>query len=144
MPNIDYHTIIVALAALYWLGDLIVKGVRRNARAATIARPVPAPVQQIATQSPVFGAASWEMPRQPGAGGPAVYEEATERDFERQETELLTDEPAPLASPLRSDTPMPASKPRLRLFQNNDDLVRAFILKEALGLPHSKRRQSSQ
>ncbi len=77
--------------------------------------------------------------RQPQAGGPAVPEEATRQDFERQERELFGAEPAALGTPLTS-APTRPSAPVNRLFGGTDDLVRAIILQEVLGPPLSRRK----
>ena len=90
------------------------------------------------TPPPARASSARPMPRQPQAGGPAVLREATERDFQWQEEELVASEPMGLGTPLRSSTKIAA--PRKKLFDNNDDLVRAIILREALGPPLSRRR----
>lgn len=145
------------LVILYWIGVGIYRFFRWLARSVTGANAAPFPIQQAREEAqrqasqqrqmpprvPPPSARPWEMPQQPGAGGPAVYQEATERDFERQETELLTEEPVPFAAPLRSTaTPAPAAP--FRLFQTNNDLVRAIILQEALGPPLSRRGHASK
>ncbi len=77
------------------------------------------------------------MPRQPQAGGPAVPRETTDADFRRQEQELVAGEPAALGVALHSAAAPAPSK--IGLFQDTDDLVRAIILREALGPPLSRR-----
>ena len=77
--------------------------------------------------------------RQPQAGGPAVPDEATRQDFERQERELFSAEPAALDAPLASSPPRPSASVN-SLFGGTDDLVRAIILQEVLGPPLSRRK----
>ena len=77
--------------------------------------------------------------RQPQAGGPAVPEEATRQDMERQERELFSAEPSGLRTPLTSSPTRP-SAPVNSLFGGTDDLVRAIILQEVLGPPLSRRK----
>ncbi len=77
--------------------------------------------------------------RQPQAGGPAVPDEATRRDFERQERELFRAEPAALDTPLASFSLSPSASAN-SLFGGTDDLVRAIILQEVLGPPLSHRK----
>lgn len=76
--------------------------------------------------------------RQPQAGGPAVPDETSRQDFERQERELFGAEPAALGAPLTSASARP-SAPVNSLFGGTDDLVRAIILQEVLGPPLSRR-----
>ena len=77
--------------------------------------------------------------RQPQAGGPAVPDEATRQDFERQERELFSAEPAAISAPLTS-TSVRSSASVNSLFGGTDDLVRAVILQEVLGPPLSRRK----
>ena len=82
------------------------------------------------------------MPRQPEAGGPAVFAETDTRDFERQERELVASEAVPLGVSLSSASQ--ASAPTANaLFGGTDDLVRAIILQEVLGPPLSRRAPRS-
>ena len=99
------------------------------------------PSQQLPTRAPALAPAR-PMPRQPQAGGPAVPREATERDFRRQEDELAAWETAAVGVALQSPTPtaVPTAVPLKALFGSSDDLVRAIILREALGPPLSQRR----
>lgn len=148
--NIDYHLIIFAIVALYSIGTAIfrffkwagqqVKGGAAGANAVRQAPPLAqaAPPARTPPTRPVPPPTARPMPRQPQAGGPAVFREATERDFERQEEDLVASEPTGLGTPLRSPTRNAA--PRKRLFDSSDDLVRAIILREALGPPLSRRR----
>ncbi len=78
------------------------------------------------------------MPRQPLAGGPAVFAETDTRDFERQEREMVASEPEALGVSLSSAPPAPAGTANT-LFGGTDDLVRAIILQEVLGPPLSRR-----
>lgn len=99
--------------------------------------PPQAPMAQALPERAPRGIAARPMPRQPQAGGPAMPREATDADFRRQEQELAAGEPAALGVALRSSAaPAPS---RAALFQDTDDLVRAFILREALGPPLSRR-----
>ena len=155
----DYHLILFALFLLYSIGTAIfrffkwagrqVKGgaagaspvrqaladAQRQAQAPPPSQP-PRPTQTLPTRAPALAPAR-PMPRQPQAGGPAVMREATERDFRRQEEELAAYEPLALGVLLQS--PAPATVPVKRLFGSSDDLVRAIILREALGPPLSHR-----
>ncbi len=79
------------------------------------------------------------MPRRPDAGSPLVAREATRAEFDRAERDLMTTEPSPLDTPLRSTPRAPESAP-FALFENTDDLVRAVILQEVLSPPLSRRR----
>jgi len=98
------------------------------------------PTQTLSARAPALAPAR-PMPRQPQAGGPAVQREATDADFRRQERELMTEEPAALGVSLQSSAPTVV---RVQgLFGGSDDLVRAIILREALGPPLSRRRPSS-
>jgi len=157
---IDYHLIVLAFVVLAWLGRQAVQffqwaGQQMKGGAAG-ANPVrqaladaqrqmqappssqaPPPSQKLPTRAPAL-APPRPMPRQPQAGGPAVPREATERDFRQQEDDLAAWETAALGSPLQS--PAPAIVPMKRLFGSSDDLVRAFILREALGPPLSRQR----
>ena len=153
--------IAVLFALLIWIVSLLIKFFRWAGRKINTVNTAPAPIQQAMAEAqrqaemqrqampPPYPAPQypqrpqppvppWEMPRQPQAGPPAVPYEATDQDFRRQELELLTEEPASLDTPLRSDTPFSASR-ELRLFETDDDLVRAFILQEALGPPLCRR-----
>jgi len=94
------------------------------------------PSQKLPTRAPAL-APPRPMPRQPQAGGPAVPREATERDFRRQEDDLAAWETAALGGPLQS--PDPVIVPVKKLFGSSDDLIRAIILREALGPPLSRR-----
>lgn len=157
---IDYHLIVFAFIILAWLGRLALRFFRWAGRQVTGgaagANPVrqamaeaqrqmqalppsqaPPPSQKPPARAPAL-APPRPMPRQPQAGGPTVPREATERDFRRQEEELVAWEPAALGVPLQS--PAPAAVPMKKLFGGSDDLVRAIILREALGPPLSRRR----
>ena len=101
---------------------------------------VPPPSQKLPTRAPALAPAR-PMPRQPQAGGPAVPREATERDFRRQGDELAAWETAAVGVALQSPVPPVATAVPLKaLFGSSDDLVRAIILREALGPPLSRRR----
>lgn len=155
---IDYHLIILAFVILAWLGRQAVQFFRWAGRQvkggaagtspvrqalADAQRQAPPPSQaspasqKLPTRAPAL-APQRPMPRQPQAGGPAVPREATERDFRRQEEELIAWEPAALGVSLQS--PTPDIVPVKRLFGSSDDLIRAIILREALGPPLSRRR----
>ncbi len=101
---------------------------------APMAQALPERASSLAPPRPI---AARPMPRQPQAGGSAVPREATDTDFRRQEQELVAGEPAALGVALRSSTASAPSKSGL--FQDTDDLVRAIILREALGPPLSRR-----
>ena len=156
----DYHLILFALFVLYWIGTAIFRFFKWAGRQVTggaagtspvrqaltdAQRQVQAPSpsqappssQKLPTRAPSLAPAR-PMPRQPEAGGPAVSREATERDFRRQEEELVAWEPSALGVPLQSLTP--TTVPLKSLFGSSDDLVRAIILREALGPPLSRRR----
>jgi hypothetical protein len=137
--SIDYHLIVLAFVVLAWLGRLTVQFFRWAGRQMQTSPPSQAqpPAQRLPTRAPAL-APPRPMPRQPQAGGPAVPREATERDFRRQEDDLAAWETAALGSPLQS--PAPAIVPVKKLFGSSDDLVRAIILREALGPPLSRRR----
>ena len=96
----------------------------------------PPPSQTLPARTPSIQPRPRE--RQPQAGGPAVPEEATRRDFERQEQSLFSSEPDGLNSPLVSAPLRPAVQTN-SLFGGTDDLVRAVILQEVLGPPLSRR-----
>lgn len=150
----DYHLILFVLFVLYWIGTAIFRFFKWAGRqitgGAAGANPVrqsladaqrqtqaPPPSQKPPARAPAL-APSRPMPRQPQAGGPTVPREATERDFRRQEDELAAWETASLAVPLQ--LPGPTAVPMKTLFGSSDDLVRAIILREALGPPLSRRR----
>lgn len=97
----------------------------------------PRPAQTLPTRAPSLVSAR-PMPRQPQVGGPIVSREATDADFQRQEQELAVWETASSGSLPRS--PAPNAVPIKALFGGSDDLVRAIILREALGPPLSRRR----
>lgn len=145
-----YEAIVFVLVALFWILRAIFRffkwaGGRLKGGAAGVnafrqaAQPpqAPPPARTPPTR-PAPPPTARPMPRQPQAGGPAVPREATERDFQRQEEELVSSEPLGLGTPLRSSAASAA--PRKRLFDSSDDLVRAIILREALGPPLSRRR----
>lgn len=150
---IDYHLIVLAFVILAWLGRMTVQFFRWAGRRVTggAARvpvqqllagaqqplPIPPPSQKLPTRAPAL-APPRPMPRQPEAGSPIVQREATERDFQRQEEEMQAWETGALGVPLQSSAL--AAVPVKRLFGDNDDLVRAIILREALGPPLSRRR----
>ena len=157
----DYHLIVFILVALYWVGVGIFRFFKWIGRSlANVNTIAPSPIQQAMAEAqrqaeqvpkppaprpqpvqpriPPPSARPFQMFQQPGAGGPAVPWESTEQDFRRQEQELLTEEPTALNIALQSTPPQDAPAP-LRLFETNDDLIRAFILQEALGPPLSKR-----
>ncbi len=94
-------------------------------------QPLPARAPRLDTPRP--------RERQPQAGGPAVPEETTRQDFERQEREMFGAEPAALGASLTS-APVRPSAPVNSLFGGTDDLVRAIILQEVLGPPLSRRK----
>jgi len=98
----------------------------------------PPPSQTLPARAPRLEAPR-PRERQPQAGGPAVPEEATRQDFERQEREMFGAEPAALGTPLTS-APVRPSVPTNSLFGGTDDLVRAIILQEVLGPPLSRRK----
>jgi len=147
---VNYEVIVFLLVALFW----ILRGIFRffkwtagrlkgGAAGVNAVRQAPppsqaAPAARTPPSRPAPPPAARPMPRQPQAGGPAVAREATERDFERQEEELVASEPRGLGTPLRSSAKSAA--PSKRLFDSSDDLVRAIILREALGPPLSRRR----
>ena len=157
----DYHLILFALFVLYWIGTAIFRffkwaGRQITGSAAAGANPVrqaladaqrqaqasppsqaPPPSQKLPARAPSLAPAR-PMPRQPEAGGPAVSREATDRDFRRQEEELVAWEPSALGVSLES--PTTPVVPLKSLFGSSDDLVRAVILREALGPPLSRRR----
>lgn len=137
-----FEVVIFLLVALFWVLRAIFRffkwaAVRLKDGAAGINALQQAPPPS-KTPPPARTPSARPMPRQPQAGGPAVLREATERDFQWQEEELVALEPMGLGTPLRS--PAKSAAPRKRLFDNNDDLVRAIILREALGPPLSRRR----
>ena len=160
---IDYHVIVLAFVVLAWVWRLVVRLLKWSGRqikgGATGANPVrqaladaqqqaqvppssqtPLPSQKLPTRAPALAPAR-PMPRQPQAGGPAVPREATERDFRRQEDELAAWETAAVGGALQSPAPpAPTAVPLKALFGSSDDLVRAIILREALGPPLSRRR----
>ncbi len=163
MPQLDYHVIILIIAALYWAGVGVYRFFQWIARSVASAGATATPMRQAMAEAqqaqqiqqmqavqqmarpqsaplrvPPPSMAPWEMPRQPGAGGPAVPWETTSQEFARQERELLTEEPAALSVPLQSAI-LPDAPAPLRLFEKNDDLLRAIILQEALGPPLSRR-----
>jgi len=149
--HLSYEAVVFAIVALGWL----IRGTFRffkwagrqlkgSAASANAVRQSPPPSQApppARTPPARVPAPVRTMPRQPQAGGAAVPREATERDFQRQEEELVASEPLGLGTPLRSSTSNAA--PRKRLFDSNDDLVRAIILREALGPPLSRRRPAA-
>ena len=96
----------------------------------------PPPSQTLPAQTPRIQPRPRE--RQPQAGGPAVPEEATRRDLERQEQNLFVSEPAALNTSLVSAPARPTDQTN-SLFGGTDDLVRAMILQEVLGPPLSRR-----
>jgi len=96
----------------------------------------PPPSQALPARTPSLQARPRE--RQPTAGGPAVPDEATRQDFERQERELFGAEPMALDTPLLS-APSRSTASANSLFGGTDDLVRAIILQEVLGPPLSRR-----
>lgn len=148
--------IIVGLMLLYGIGVGIFRFFKWVGRQINTVNTAPSPIQQAMAEAqrqaetprpptlspvqprPPTVAPPWEMPRQPQAGPPAVPDEATDPQFRRQERELLTEEPAALGTSLRSEAAPPAPR-ALRLFETDDDLVRAFILREALGPPLCRR-----
>ncbi len=160
--HLSYEAVVFALIAIGW----VIRGIFRffkwagrqiaGATGAAGANPVrqaladaqrqaqappppqaPPPTQKLPTRAPSLVPAR-PMPRQPQAGGPAVSREATDRDFRRQEEELAAWEPSALGVSLQS--PAPTAVPLKSLFGGSDDLVRAIILREALGPPLSRRR----
>lgn len=137
-----FEVVIFLLVALFWVLRAIFRffkwaavRLKDGASGINALQQAPPPSK---TPPPARTPSARPMPRQPQAGGPAVLREATERDFQWQEEELVASEPMALGTPLRSSTKSAA--PRKRLFDNNDDLVRAIILREALGPPLSRRR----
>lgn len=156
----DYHLILFALFVLYWIGTAIFRffkwagrQITGTAAGANPARQAladaqrqgqspppsqaPPPSQKLPTRAPSLVPAR-PMPRQPEAGGPAVPREATDRDFRRQEEELAAWETSAFGAPLESAAPN--AIPMKKLFGSSDDLIRAVILREALGPPLSRRR----
>lgn len=153
--KLNAEIIIFVLVALFWTVRAIfrffkwagrqLKGGAVDANPARLAPPpsptpppsqAPPPSKTLPTRMPALAPAR-PMPRQPQAGGSAVPREATERDFWRQEEELVAYEPPALGVSLQS--PTPSIVPVAKLFGSNDDLVRAIILQEALGPPLSRR-----
>lgn len=147
--KLNAEIIIFVLVALFWTVRAIFRffkwagrqlksgAVNANpARLAPLPSQAPPPSKTLPTRVPAL-ASTRPMPRQPQAGGPAVPREATERDFWRQEEELAAYEPSALGVSLQS--PTPSIVPVAKLFGSNDDLVRAIILREALGPPLSRR-----
>ena len=158
----DYHVIVLVFVALAWIIRGIVRFFKWTARQIpsgpmptnTVPQAVPggqqplpaSPLSQGPPPAQTLSArassliAPRPMPRQPQAGGPAVGREPTERDFRQQEDELAAYEPTALGVALQSSTPTPV--PMKKLFGSSDDLVRAIILREALGPPLSRRHSS--
>ena len=141
--KLNAEIIIFVLVALFWTVRAIFRffkwagrQLKGGAVDANPARLAPPPSKTLPTRAPALAPAR-PMPRQPQAGGPAVLREATERDFWRQEEELAAYEPLALGVSLQS--PTPSIVPVAKLFGSNDDLVRAIILREALGPPLSRR-----
>ena len=172
--NVPGEAIALAFALLIWIISLLIKFFRWAGKAINNVNTAPSPIQQAMAESqrqaetpgpsvrPLPPAPPrpqamppWEMPRQPQAGPSAVPFEATTQDFQRQERELLAEEPAPLGTPLnafgtpfntlgtplnalgtplRADATPPPPKD-FRLFETDDDLLRAVILQQALGPP---------
>lgn len=155
------HEIAIALVILFWIGAGIFRFFRWISRSLRNAAATPSPIQQAINeaqqqaqtaprspstppqmprpQMPRQTATSAAYPRQPQAGGPVVLRETTSQDFQRQERELLTEEPTALGVPLQSPRTSPSSAPAFQLIPTNDDLVRALILQEVLAPPLSKR-----
>lgn len=146
----NYEVVVFILIALFWIVRAIFRffkwagrQITGGAAGANLVRQgapplqAPPPSQTLPTRAPAL-APPRPMPRQPQSGGPTVPREATERDFGRQEEELIAWESAALGSPLQS--PAPAAAPMKKLFGSSDDLVRAIILREALGPPLSRGR----
>ncbi len=153
----NYEVIVFAFVVLFW----IVRGIfrffkwagRQLRGGAVGANPVrqaladaqrqaqtPPPSQTLPTRAPALAPAR-PMPRQPEAGGPAVLREATGRDFRRQEEELAAWETAAVG--VSQQSAAPTAVPLKSLFGSSDDLVRAIILREALGPPLSRRHSPS-
>ncbi|MGI4792428.1 MAG: hypothetical protein ACRYFS_26675 [Janthinobacterium lividum] len=138
----------IIFAILFWVISTLIKGFKRLLnqtggtppliQAPPPSQPVPAPIQtlppRVPLREPVRTAA-----RQPSAGGPAVTNETTRRDFQRQEQALEASEPAGLNTSLLAGASSPTAQPN-RLFGGTDDLVRAIILQEVLGPPLSRRK----
>ena len=152
-----FEAIALAFAVLIWIISLLIKFFRWVGKTISNVNTSPSPIQQAMAEAqrqaeterpparPLPPAPPrpqamppWEMPRQPQAGPSAVPYEATTQDFQRQERDLMTEEPAPLGTPLRSAPPPPAPK-AFRLFETDDDLLRAVILQQALGPPLCRR-----
>ena len=156
------EAIALAFAILVWIVSSLIKFFRWAGKKINNVNTAPSPIQQAMADAqrqaeaqrppvrplpppparpqamPPWEMPPWEMPRQPQAGPAAVPTEATTQDFQRQERDLLTEEPDPLGTPLRSDAPAQAPKP-FRLFETDDDFLRAVILQQALGPPLCRR-----
>ena len=146
---------IFAFVVVGWIIRTIYKFVKWSISQVKTVGVAPSPIQQAIAEAqrqqataaplrpqaprPQTASRPISMPRRPDAGGPLVARESTRADFDRAERDLMTTEPSPLDTPLRSTPRTPASAPFV-LFQNADDLVRAVILQEVLAPPLSRRR----
>lgn len=146
-----YELLVLVFAALFGIIRFLYRTIRWAMRQSKGTPTGPNPIQQaiadarkqlqppqaLPTRAPALIPAR-QATRQPQAGAPPVLRETTERDFQRQEQELFAYEPEALGVSLQS--PVSAARPPTpNLFRNTDDLVRAFILREALGPPLSRR-----
>ena len=148
----------IGIVVLIWVVSSLIKGFKWVLRQTGAVQPPPPPVAPPRSQTPPLGTGQFSPqppprpqppsptrtrqapPRsvQPSAGEPAVPEETTRRDFERQEQELFFAEPAALDTPLSSASSQPSAQTN-GLFSGTDDLVLAIIRQEVLGTPLSRR-----
>lgn len=140
--------LIIAFVILSWIVRTIIKFVKWSVKQVKTIGVAPSPIQQAIADAQRLQEAQATARltpvlqyRRPDTGGLAVDREATYEDFDRAEQELFLSEPASLNS-LQSITPVQQEAAPLRLFEDADDLVRAFILQEVLGPPLSRRAAS--